>query len=331
MKKKIVFFTGSRADYGLLRDLIKTIQKKKNIETKVIVSGSHLSKKFGFTLNEILSDRIKNLKKIDILKNKSDDYSIALSFSEAVKKISKQILSTNPDLLVLLGDRYEVLAAAVSATICRIPIAHIHGGEITEGAYDDAIRHSISKMSHIHFPIHETYKKRLIQLGENPKTIFNYGGLGASTIQSMKLFKKQELEKQIKLQLNKKYFVVTFHPVTLEKNKSKKDFYKLLMSLKRFKKNIKKFSFPNSDNENDYLIKMIKKFVMKNDFSYYFKSLGQKKYLSLLKYSSGIIGNSSSGILEAPSFKIPIINIGDRQRGRIQAKSILNCNPQEKK
>ena len=327
MKKKIIFFTGSRADYGLMRDIIINIQRKTKIKNNVIVSGSHLSKKFGYTINEIILDKIKNIKSIQILQKKSDDINIANNFSLAVKKISNLLNVSKPSLLVLLGDRYEVLAAAVSAMICRIPIAHIHGGEVTEGAFDDAIRHSISKMSHIHFTTHIKHKKRLMQLGENPKKIFNFGGPGASAIESMKLLKKIEIEKNIRIKLDKEYFLITFHPVTLEKDRALKDFGELLKSLKGFTKVTQIFSFPNSDNENDILIKVLKKYIRENKNAFYVKSLGQKKYLSLLKYSSGIIGNSSSGILEAPSFKIPTLNIGDRQKGRIQAKSILNCMP----
>tara|TARA_B100001057_G_scaffold117896_1_gene116439 strand:- start:4814 stop:5962 length:1149 start_codon:yes stop_codon:yes gene_type:complete len=325
MKKKIVFFTGSRADFGIMSKLIKLVQKKKS-NTKLIVSGNHFSKNYGYTFNEIRKEKIKNIVKASANNDKTEDISILKSFSEIILKTGKQLKILRPSLFVVLGDRYEALAGTIAAMLQRIPIAHINGGELTEGAYDDFIRHSISKMSHIHFTSHKTYKKRLIQLGENKKNIFNYGSLGASLTKDYKLLNKSEILTELKIKNFDKYFVITFHPITLEKKKSKKYFQNLLDCLTEYKNINFIFTFPNADNESNEIINTLKKFKKKNNKIAIFKSLGVKKYFSLIKYSSGLIGNSSSGILEAPTFKIPILNIGDRQKGRLCARSVLNSN-----
>ena len=330
MKKKIVFFTGSRADFGLLSNLIKKVQKKIS-NTYLIVSGTHFSKKYGFTLNEIKNEKIRNIIKAPVDINKTNDLSIVKNFSNTAKTIGKKINNLKPNLFVVLGDRYETLAASIAAMMNRIPIVHINGGELTEGAYDDSIRHSVSKMSHIHFTSHKIYKKRLIQMGENKKNIYNFGSLGASSSKHDKLFNKKEILDQLKIITNCKYFVITFHPVTLDKKLSKKYFKNLLDCLSKYKNIYKIFTFPNADNESSELINIIKKYKKKHSNVLIFKSLGKKKYFSLIKYSSGLIGNSSSGILEAPTFKIPILNIGDRQKGRLCAKSIVNCGYSKKK
>lgn len=328
-KKKILFFSSSRSDFGLLSNIILKVQKRlKN--TSLIVSGSHLSKNFGYTIDEILKGNTKNIVKVPILSKTSDDLSVAKTFSKAVDSVAKHLQKIKPSLFVVLGDRYEVLAASISAMINRIPIAHIHGGEITEGAFDDFIRHSISKMSQIHFTAHKEYKRRLVQLGEKKNNIFNYGGLGAAKIKKIQLLSKREILNSLRLKQNKKYIVITYHPNTLDKKLTSIYFNYLLNSLKKFKGIEKIFTFPNFDNENETIISQIEKFKKKNSNVKIFKSLGSIKYLSLIKYSSGVIGNSSSGILEAPSFKIPVLNIGDRQKGRVLAKNIINSGNKEK-
>ena len=307
---------------------MKVQKRLKN--TSLIVSGSHLSKNFGYTIDEILKGNTKNIVKVPILSKTSDDLSVAKTFSKAVDSVAKHLQKIKPSLFVVLGDRYEVLAASISAMINRIPIAHIHGGEITEGAFDDFIRHSISKMSQIHFTAHKEYKRRLVQLGEKKNNIFNYGGLGAAKIKKIQLLSKREILNSLRLKQNKKYIVITYHPNTLDKKLTSIYFNYLLNSLKKFKGIEKIFTFPNFDNENETIISQIEKFKKKNSNVKIFKSLGSIKYLSLIKYSSGVIGNSSSGILEAPSFKIPVLNIGDRQKGRVLAKNIINSGNKEK-
>ena len=263
--RKIAFFSGSRADFGLLSNLIKAVQKKEK-NTYLIASGSHFSKKYGFTFEEIKNDKIKNIIKAPINISNKNDLSIIKNFSSATNVIGKKLDILNPSLIVLLGDRYETLAVAVAAMIKRIPIAHFNGGELTEGAYDDSIRHSITKISHIHFTSHEIYKKRLIQMGENKKNIFNYGSLGAFTAKHEKLLEKKEVLKKLNLKKNDKYLVITFHPITLDKKLSKKYFKNLISILDDYKNVYKIFTFPNLDNESNEIIKILNKYKKKKIF-----------------------------------------------------------------
>ncbi len=322
--KKILFISSSRADYGLLRNVIIQTQKM-NKNTFLLVTGSHLSSSFGNTISEIKNDKIKNIIKKRLLENKFNDLSISKYVSKSINLTAEAIIKKRPDVVVILGDRYELLGSAIAAMTFRIPIAHIHGGEITQGAYDDSIRHSLTKLSHLHFPIHDEYKKRLIQLGEHPSTIFNYGGLGAHSISEMKLLKKSQLEKKLKISIKNKIVLVTFHPVTLEKNKSKFQIKNLIKFLDTLKDMTIIITSPNFDNENDILKKEFFKFQKKKGV-YFFNSLGNKTYISLMKIAYFVIGNSSSGVLETPSFGTPTINIGNRQKGRIISKNITNSD-----
>ena len=296
-----------------------------NKETYLLVTGSHLSNSFGNTFNEIKKDKIKNIIKKKLLNNKFSDRNISRYVSKSINLTTETILKIKPDVVVILGDRYELLGSAIAAMTFRIPIAHIHGGEVTQGAYDDSVRHSLTKLSHLHFPIHDKYKKRLIQLGEHPKTIFNYGGLGAHSISKLKLLTRSQLEKKLKIDFCNKIVLVTFHPVTLEKNKSKFQVKNLIKFLSTLEDITIIITSPNFDNENDILKKEFLKFQKKKNV-YFFKSLGNKTYVSLMKIAYFLIGNSSSGILEAPSFGTPTINIGNRQSGRIISKNIINCD-----
>ena len=322
--KKILFISSSRADYGLLRDVIIQTQKM-NKNTFLLVTGSHLSSSFGNTIFEIKNDKIKNIIKKKLLENKFNDLSISKYVTKSINLTAEAIIKKKPNVVVILGDRYELLGSAIAAMTFRIPIAHIHGGEVTYGAYDDSIRHSLTKLSHLHFPIHDKYKKRLIQLGEHPSTIFNYGGLGAHSISEMKLLKKSQLEKKLKISLSNKIVLVTFHPVTLEKNKSKFQIKNLIKFLNTLKDMTIIITSPNFDNENDILKKEFLKFQKKKGV-YFFNSLGNKAYISLMKIAYFVIGNSSSGVLETPSFGTPTINIGNRQKGRIISKNIINSD-----
>ena len=288
--KKIFFISSSRADYGLLRDVIIETQKI-NKETYLIVTGSHLSNKFGNTISEIKKDKIKKIIKKKLLGKNFDDVDISNYVAKSIKITAEVILKKRPDVIVILGDRFELLGSAIAAMTFRIPIAHIHGGEVTHGAFDDSIRHSISKLSHLHFPIHQKYKKRLINLGENPKTIFNYGGLGAHSISKTNFLSKTELETLLKIDLDKKIILVTFHPVTLEKNNSKYQIQNLIKFLNNLNNKIIIITSSNFDNETNIIKKEFLKFRKKKENVYYFNSLGNKVYLSLMKISHIVIGD----------------------------------------
>ena len=322
--KKILFISSSRADYGLLRDVVLETQKL-NKKTYLMVTGSHLSNSFGNTIAEIKKDKIKNIIKKKLLNKNFRDIDISNYVAKSINLTAEVIIKKEPDVVVLLGDRYELLGSAIAAMTFRIPIAHIHGGEVTQGAYDDSIRHSITKLSHLHFPIHDQYKKRLIQLVENPKTIFNYGGLGAHSISKSKLLTKYDLEKYLKISLKKKIVLVTFHPVTLEKNKTEFQIKNLIKFLNTLNDMTIIITSSNFDSENDIIRKEILRFLKKKKV-YYFNSLGNRAYISLMKLAYLVIGNSSSGVLESPYFGTKTINIGDRQKGRIISDNIINSD-----
>ena len=323
--RKVLFITSSRADYGLLRDVVLKTQKL-NKETYLLVTGSHLSYEFGNTIKEIKKDNVKKIIKRNILDRQFKDNKISNYISKSINITTEVINKKKPDVIVILGDRYELLGSAIAAMLLRVPITHIHGGELTAGAYDDSIRHSITKLSHLHFPIHDDYKKRLVQLGENPKTIFNYGSLGADAISKMKLIKKPKIEKILNIKLKKKIILATFHPVTLEKNMSKFYIKNLIKFLNKLKNCTIIITSPNFDNESNILKKEILNFKKNKKSIHFYKSLGRKMYISLMKISYLVIGNSSSGVLETPCFGVRTINIGNRQEGRIMSDNIINCN-----
>ena len=322
--KKICVVTGTRAEYGLLYWLLKEIESDKELQLQLIVTGMHLSPEFGLTYKEIEKE-FKIDKKIEMLL--SSDTSIGISKSMGLAQISfvEAYEELKPDIIVILGDRYEIFSAASAAMIARIPIAHLHGGETTEGAFDESIRHSITKMSHLHFTATQEYKNRVIQLGEHPSKVFNVGGMGIENIKRLKLLNKEEFEKSIEFKLNKKNILVTFHPVTLENSTAKEQFQELLDAIDELEDTNIIFTKANSDTNGRIINQMIDEYVAKNYHkSIGFISLGQQRYLSALQYVDAVVGNSSSGLLEAPSFKIGTINIGDRQKGRIKAESVIN-------
>ena len=330
MKRKICVVTGTRAEYGLLYWLMKEIEADEDLELQLIVTGMHLSPEFGLTYKIIEKD-FKIAKKVEMLL--SSDTSVGISKSMGLAQISfgEVYEELQPDMLVVLGDRYEIFSCVSAAMIARIPIAHLHGGETTEGAFDEAIRHSITKMSHLHFSATEEYKRRVIQLGEQPNRVFNVGGMGIENIKRLKLLSKEEFEKSIDFRLGKKNILVTFHPVTLEKATAKEQFGELLNAVDSLEETNIIFTKANSDTDGKIINKMIDEYVNKHkDKSTAFNSLGQLRYLSALQYVNAVVGNSSSGLTEAPSFKIGTINIGDRQKGRIQASSVIDCEPTKK-
>ena len=325
--KKICVVTGTRAEYGLLYWLLKEIEADKELELQLIVTGMHLSPEFGLTYKEIEKE-FKINKKIEMLL--SSDTSVGISKSMGLAQISfaESYDELKPDIVIVLGDRYEIFSATSAAMIARIPIAHIHGGEKTEGAFDESIRHSITKMSHLHFTATEEYKNRVIQLGEHPSRVFNVGGMGIENIKRLKLLSKDEFEKSIEFKLNIKNILVTFHPVTLENSTAKEQFQQLLDAIDELEDTNIIFTKANSDTDGRVINQMIDEYVTKNSHkSIVFTSLGQLRYLSALQYVDAVVGNSSSGLAEAPSFKIGTINIGDRQKGRIKASSVIDCEP----
>lgn len=325
-KRKVCVVTGTRAEYGLLYWLLKEIEADKELELQLIVTGMHLSPEFGLTYKEIEKE-FKIDKKVEMLL--SSDTSIGISKSMGLAQISfaEAYDELKPDIVVVLGDRYEIFSATSTAMIARIPIVHLHGGETTEGAFDESIRHSITKMSHLHFTATEEYRNRVIQLGEHPSKVFNVGGMGIENIKRLKLLTKKEFENSIDFKLNKKNILVTFHPVTLENSTAQEQFQELLDVIDELKETNIIFTKANSDTDGRIINQMIDDYVARNFHkSVRFTSLGQLRYLSALQFVDAMVGNSSSGLLEAPSFKIGTINIGDRQKGRIKADSVIDCS-----
>ncbi|MFC1504049.1 UDP-N-acetylglucosamine 2-epimerase [Spirochaetota bacterium] len=324
----ICVFTGSRAEYGLLKPLLIAIRKHPHFRLKLVVSGAHLSSAFCYTYKQIKRDGFKIDEKVKMLLNSDTETGISKSLGLGIVSYADTLDRIRPDLVILLGDRFEAFAFATASHIHRIPIAHLHGGETTEGAIDEAFRHAITKMSHLHFTSTDDYRKRVIQLGEEPRTVFNVGAIGLDNIRTMKLLTRSDFEKKTKFTLGEKNLIVTFHPVTLEKNSSMAQFKELLKFISIQKKTKIIFTKANADTNGRIINKMIDKFVKRYKYrACSFASMGSKLYLSALQYVDAVVGNSSSGIIEAPSFKIGTINIGDRQNGRIKAKSIIDSSP----
>ncbi|MBB6714602.1 UDP-N-acetylglucosamine 2-epimerase [Clostridium gasigenes] len=328
MVKKICIVTGTRAEYGLLRPLIDKVNEDNDLELQLIATGMHLSPEFGMTYTNIIDDGYKINEKIEILLSSDTSVGISKSMGLATISFAEAFERLKPDIIVVLGDRYEIFSVCSAAVTAKIPIAHLHGGETTEGAFDEVFRHCITKMSYLHFTSTEEYRKRVIQLGENPSRVFNVGAIGVENIVSLDLLEKREIEKSIGFTLDKPFGLVTFHPVTLENNTSEYQFRELLKALDEMDGMKFIITKANSDSDGRIINKIIDEYEKDNkDKIITFTSMGYLRYLSAMKYCSLVIGNSSSGIIEAPSFNKPTINIGDRQKGRMQAESVINCNP----
>jgi GDP/UDP-N,N'-diacetylbacillosamine 2-epimerase (hydrolysing) len=323
--KNILVVTGSRADYGLLKRLMKLIDADSEMKLQIIVTGSHLSSKHGLTYKEIEEDGFQIGFKVDIIENVIDAQSTARAMSKAQNEITKILIEIKPDLMVVLGDRYEILSAVISALLSGVPVAHIHGGEVTTGAFDDAIRNAITKMSHLHFTATEISRNRVIQMGEIPANTFNFGGLGVDALQSFNFLSQEDVEKNLEKKFGKKNLLVTYHPETISE-KSASEQIKILLDALSLKKDINLiFTGVNADPGSGEISRAINQFVESNSNAKYYPSLGQSLYLSTLLYCDGVVGNSSSGILEVPTLKKATINIGNRQLGREMAESIFNC------
>lgn len=324
--KNIAILTATRAEYGLLKPVIKLLSQDPEFNVSVLVTGTHLSADFGYTYKEIEADGIKIDTKIDILTSSDTPSGISASMALATSKFAEYFEIASLEALIVLGDRYETLAVCCAAMNARIPIVHLHGGETTQGAIDEAIRHSITKMSYLHFTSTEEYRKRVIQLGENPQRVFNVGALSVDNIKNLDFLSKQELSKSIEFKLEKQFALVTFHPTTLENQDVEKQFNELLDALDAFPNIDFIITKSNADAGGRKLNQMIDEYERTHENVIAFHSLGLLRYLSAMKYSSMVIGNSSSGIVEAPIFSVPTINIGNRQAGRIRAKSIIDCD-----
>lgn len=322
---KIFLVTSTRADFGIFKNLIFNLKKTKYFNLKIIATGTHFSRKHGFSFSEIKNQKIAIYKKIVITNNVISPKSLLNDMSILSKSISFLIKKDKPDLFIVLGDRYEIFAVALSAYLNKVPIAHIHGGEVTQGSLDDGFRHCISKMSNLHFVSHNAYKKRLIQMGENPKTVYNVGSLGVENIFKTKLLSKQELEKSLKINLKKNILLVCLQP-EITKTLTIDLVNETLSALKFYNDKSIIFTMPGADLYNDIIFKKISKFTKRNSNCVLFKTLGSQKFLSFLKIADVIIGNSSSGILEMPTFRKPTINIGDRQKGRVKSNSVIDIS-----
>ncbi len=327
-KRKICVVTGTRAEYGLLYWLMKEISQDHFFEFQLVVTGMHLAPEFGLTYKQISSDGFEINAKVEMLLSSDTPVGVSKSIGLGIIGFADVFEDLKPDIIVVLGDRSEIFAAVSAAMIARVPVAHIHGGETTEGAYDESMRHSITKMSHLHFTSTEIYRKRVIQLGEQPQYVFDVGAPGIDNIKRLKLMSRDEFEKSINFKLGKKNLLVTFHPVTLERSTAKKQFLDLLVALNELEDTYIIFTKANSDVDGRVINSMIDEYVQLNsDNSIAYTSLGQLRYLSAMQFVDGVVGNSSSGLIEVPSFHIGTINIGDRQKGRIKAASVIDCLP----
>lgn len=323
--RKICFVTGTRAEYGLLSRLMRLVKDDADLQLQIIATNMHLMPEYGETYKEIEKDGFTIDRKVYMHKPSDDAKGVVASMAEEMQGMNEALSELRPDILVLLGDRYELLVAAEVALIHRIPIAHIHGGEITEGAFDDAIRHSVTKMASLHFTSCEEYRHRVIQLGEQPSRVFNVGSLGVENIKSVPLMSKEELEESLDFKLADNTILVTYHPVTLGEDPAQ-DIRDFLDALDSFPDLHVIFTMPNSDTGRDVIAEAIEQYVKTHqDKAKVFASLGLKRYLSSLHFVKAAVGNSSSGIIEVPSFGIPTLNIGDRQKGRLASKSVINC------
>lgn len=325
--KNIAVVSSTRADYGLLKPLLSRIADSKVLQLRLLVTGTHLKPSFGLTINEIKKDGFSIAAEVDILKEYQDDaLSIGNIIASTIFEFTKVLSEENPDMLVLLGDRFEILAVAFAAYNLRIPIIHLYGGETTEGAQDDAYRHAITKLSHLHFTSTEDYRKKVIQMGENPQHVFNVGSLGVENIQNLALLSRAELCRDLKLNSDDRFVLLTYHPETLEPDKVEAQLDEVLKVIERHEDLQFIITKANADASGLKINRLLDEFAASHTNCHLYANLGTLRYLSVMKESIMVIGNSSSGIIEAPSLHVPTINIGDRQKGRVQAESVFNCS-----
>lgn len=324
---KLCAVTATRAEFGLLKPVLKKLLQVPEFDLKIVATGMHLSPEFGLTYREIEDAIFPIDRKIEIQLSSDSAASMSKTMGLAMISFADYFAECKPDFLIIFGDRYEMLAVASAAMCMQIPILHISGGETTEGAIDESIRHAITKMSYLHFAATESYRKRIIQMGEHPNRVFNVGGLGVENVKTSAYLTKSELADNLGVPLDHPYALVTFHPVTLEKNSAKRQAEELLRACENYPNLQFLFTKANADASGQTINQILDDFTKRHKNMHLFDSLGVQRYLSALKYASFVLGNSSSGIMEAPSFGIPTVNIGDRQRGRMRASSIIDCKP----
>lgn len=324
--RKICVITGSRAEYGLLRWVMEAIKAMPGLHLQVVATGMHLSTEHGLTYREIEADGFTINRKVEMLLASDTATATAKAMGLGMIGFADVLSDLQPDLVLVLGDRFEIFAAVSAAMVAAIPVVHLHGGEVTEGAVDESIRHAITKMSHLHFVAAEAYARRVIQLGEQPDRVFTVGGLGVDAIGRVALLERDELEKSLEFKFRSKNLLVTFHPVTLDGDAAAEQMAALLEALDELDDTGLIFTLPNADTGNRILADMVRQFVAGRDNARVYQSLGQRRYLSCLRYIDGVVGNSSSGLLEAPSFAVGTVNIGSRQNGRLKAASVIDCD-----
>ncbi|MFI4851900.1 MAG: UDP-N-acetylglucosamine 2-epimerase [Gimesia chilikensis] len=330
MSNRVCVVTGSRAEYGLLSPLLEALRAAESFELQLLVTGSHLSPEFGLTYREIEADGYSIDEKVEVVLSSDTPVGICKSMGLGLISFAEAYARLTPDLILVLGDRYEIFSAVSAAHISRIPVAHLHGGEVTEGAFDDALRHSITKMSHLHFTSTDAYRQRVIQLGEAPERVFNVGAIGLDNLRRLPLLSREDLEQQLGFKFNIHNLLCTFHPVTLEHNSSEQQIQSLLNVLDQQADTSVIFTKTNADTDGRIINQMIDDFAAKNpDRFHSYVSLGQLRYLSMMQFVDAVVGNSSSGIIEAPGFQIGTINIGNRQTGRIKSELVIDCEPTE--
>jgi GDP/UDP-N,N'-diacetylbacillosamine 2-epimerase (hydrolysing) len=323
--KSICVVTGTRAEYGLLRWLMEGIRQSPKLSLQVIATGAHLSPEFGLTYRNIEADGFVIDRKVEMLLSSDTSSGVAKSMGLAMIGFADAFAELRPDLVVVLGDRYEIFSAAAAATIARIPVAHLHGGETTEGAFDEAMRHSITKMAHLHFVAAQAYRRRVIQLGEDPSRVFLVGGLGIDNMLKLDLLDRAALEVALDFKLGPKNLLVTFHPATLEQGAAAGQMDELLAALDTLQDTHLIFTMPNADTEGRALSRQLEAYAAGRPKAKVYASLGQLRYLSAIAHVDAVVGNSSSGLAEVPSFRKATVNIGDRQKGRLKAKSVIDC------
>lgn len=326
MKRRILIFTGSRAEYGLFRNVVRTLSKKPQVELHLLVSGSHLSPQYGFTFREIEQDNFAPVHTVDMQLENNDPVGICHSMGRGLAGYADVMQRIAPDMLLVLGDRYETLCAAVTASMLRVPIAHLFGGEATEGAVDDVLRHAITKMAHLHFTACEHYRQRVIQMGENPDHIWNVGSLGVENVRLLPIHTESDVRSYLQLPQYAPYLVATYHPVTLEKEQAAHEVVQLMEALKGQQGVITVFTGANADAGGQVVNELLQSVAASQPNVRFFMSLGVERYINAVRYSSGVIGNSSSGVGEVPSLGVPVLDIGNRQKGRDRSSAVLHCD-----
>jgi GDP/UDP-N,N'-diacetylbacillosamine 2-epimerase (hydrolysing) len=327
MNRKICVVTGSRAEYGLLRWVMDGIRAAPDLQLQLVATGMHLSPEFGLTYRDIERDGFCIDRKVEMLLSSDTAVGVAKSMGVALIGFGEALQQLQPDLMLVLGDRFEILSAAAAALVARIPVAHVHGGETSEGAFDEAIRHSITKMAQLHFVAAEEYRKRVVQLGERPERVFLVGGLGIDGIRKLPLLDRPSLESALGFRLGERNLLITFHPATLDSTDCAGQMAELLAALDQWPHVHLIFTLSNADTHGRALSAMAEQYAAARANAHAYVSLGQIRYLSCLRQVDAVVGNSSSGLTEAPSFRIGTINIGDRQRGRLKAASVIDCTP----